>query len=170
MEVVQEVGLADLTYRLVGERLNIADRTVVYYFPTKRELLDAVLEVVEHKVGDAMLAQLGEGPLTVEQAVVGMWRALATPEIDSIFRVYIELFGLAAARRSPYDEVMSRVGHKWLDWLAQRMMGSLDERRAGSAATFAQVDGMLLLRHVVSPKSADMAASLLVSPRQVNQT
>ena len=40
--ITLESGLAALTFSRVGERLEISDRTVVYYFPTKLDLINAV--------------------------------------------------------------------------------------------------------------------------------
>lgn len=165
LEVAQEVGLAEVTYRLVGKRCGIPDRTVVYYFPTKNDLLIAVLEAVERKVREPMLELVGDRDLTVGQAVSGMWTALATAEVDPLFRIYIELFGLAAARRPPYDELIARVNRYWVDWLEQRMAGPVDQRRTAAAAVFAQVDGLLLFRHLNSPELADRAARFLQESR-----
>ena len=41
-EVALEAGMVGLTFGAVGQRLGISDRTVVYYFPTKPDLVMAV--------------------------------------------------------------------------------------------------------------------------------
>lgn len=163
----QEVGLAKLTYRLVGDRLGISNRTVVYYFPTKTDLLVAVLETVADKVGTAMATALDDGPLSPEQAFAGMWRALATEAIDPFFRLYAELVGLAAARQAPYDDLMFRIYHQWIDWLEPRMAGPVVHRRAAAAAAYAQVDGLLLVRYIGAPELADQAATWAVETGHV---
>ena len=152
--VVQQVGLAELTYKRVGEHLGIADRTVVYYFPTKADLVLAVLVVVAEKVGDAMAALLDERDLTPGQAMAAIWQSLANDELDPYFRVYIELLGLAIARRAPYEELHTRNYQQWVAWLEPRMAGPVGQRRAAAIAAFAQVDGLLILRHLGLPKDA----------------
>ena len=163
--LVQDHGLTGATYRGVGQRLGIADRTVVYYFPTKKELLAAILEVVAGKVRAAMVHKLDDGPLTPDSAVTGIWTSLATPAMDPVFRVYIELFGLAAARKTPYVELLDQLSEQWISWLAQRLDLPAEQRQAAAAAAFAQADGLLLLRHLHSHDVANRAASFLGHPR-----
>ena len=164
VEVVQRVGLAELTYKRVGEHLGIADRTVVYYFPTKTDLVLAVLGVVAQRVGDAMAAILEERDLTPGQAMTAIWRSLASEELDPYFRVYIELLGLAIARRAPYEELHTRNYQQWVAWLEPRMAGPVAQRRAAAIAAFAQVDGLLILRHLGLPEDALEGAHYLGLP------
>lgn len=158
VRVAQEVGLAAVTYRLVGEALGIPARTVVYYFPTKSELIGGVLEAVERALRSAMEAALGGGPVDPPQAFASLWNSLATPAMDPVFRLYIELVGLAVARQSPYDELIPPIYHMWIDWLAERIDAPLEDRRAIAAATFAQVDGLLLVRHLGAADLASLTA------------
>lgn len=162
--VAQELGLARLTYRLTGERLGIPARTVVYYFPTKAELVAAVLDEVAHILRDAMDAAVGAGPLNPREAFSGLWTALATPGVDPAFRLYIELVGLAVARQSPYDELIPPIYRMWVNWLAARMDGPVEHRHTAAAATFAQVDGLLLVRHLGASDLADLTARRLSGP------
>jgi AcrR family transcriptional regulator len=163
VHVVRQVGLTRLTYRLVGRQLGIPDRTVVYYFATKRDLVLAVLEVVREKVDQAMRASLDGHGLTVDQALAGMWRALATDELGPYFGIYIELLGLAVARVSPYEELAPRIYQYWIDWLEPRMTGPAGQRRAAAIAAYAQVDGLLIARHQGHPHAADLGAEYLIS-------
>jgi AcrR family transcriptional regulator len=163
VEVVREVGLAEVTFRRVGKHMGIADRTVVYYFPTKVELILAVLDVVAEKVGGAMSAMLDERDLTVTQAMAGIWRSLANDELNPYFGIYIELVGLAVARKSPYDELPPRIYQYWIDWLEPRMAGPADQRRAAAIAAFAQADGLLLAHHQGHPEAAELGAQYFIS-------
>ena len=108
LRLVQDSSLTEVTFRAVGERAGIPDRTVVYYFPTKKQLLSAILEEVTSRVRAAMARELGNGSVTQAGAVAGIWTSLATREIDPVFRVYIELFGLAAAQKSPYTALLAQ--------------------------------------------------------------
>jgi AcrR family transcriptional regulator len=163
VEVVCEVGLAEMTYRRVGTHLGIADRTVVYYFPTKVQLVLAVLDVVAEKVGDAMSGMLEERDLTVTQAMTGIFRSLANDELDPYFRIYIELVGLAVARKSPYDQLPPRIYQYWIDWLEPRMAGPAHHRRAAAIAAFAQADGLLLAHHQGHPEAAELGARYFIT-------
>lgn len=155
----QEVGLGDLTYRVVGERLSLPPRTVVYYFPTKKDLVVSVLGVVAEQVEGAMTRELGDGPLGVVQAFSGMWRALATDEMDPFFRLYVELVGLAAARRKPFDDLMFKIYHEWIDWLEPRMAGPTPQRRAAAVAAYGLVDGLLVARCIGARDATSEAAT-----------
>jgi hypothetical protein len=70
---------------------------------TKNDLLSALLGEVARKLQDALAVALGDQPLTANQALARMWTGLASPEIVPIFRVYLEIVGLSAARRGFAD-------------------------------------------------------------------
>jgi AcrR family transcriptional regulator len=161
IQVVHDVGLADLTYRLVGERLDLPTRTVVYYFPTKTDLLVAVLDAVARKLRETMSDALGDELLSPEQARDRIWACLATADIDPFFRVYIELAGSAAARRQPYVELLPTIYHQWVDWLAEHLDVPAEHRHAAAAAAFAHVDGLLIVRALGARALADAAANYM---------
>jgi hypothetical protein len=96
----------------------------------------AVLGVVAKKVGVAMAAMLDGYDLTADQAMTAIWRSLANDELDPYFRVYIELLGLAIARRRPYEELQTRIYQEWVAWLEPRIAGPVTQRRAAAIAAF----------------------------------
>jgi AcrR family transcriptional regulator len=61
--VAKQVGMAGLTFKAVGEHLGISDRTVVYYFASKSDLIVAVAQAM-----GADLEQLLEERLLVSRA------------------------------------------------------------------------------------------------------
>jgi hypothetical protein len=123
--------------------------------------------VVREKVDQAMQAALDRHDLTVEEALAGMWRELATDELGPYFAVYVELLGLAVARVSPYEQLAHRIYQYWIDWLEPRMTGPADQRRAAAIAAYAQVDGLLIARLQGHPDAAELGARYLVSRASV---
>ena len=86
---------------------------------------------------------------------------LARPEIDPLFGLFFEANGLAAAGREPYQTVTRQLVAGWVDWAAGFVEGPAPTRRAEAEAAIALLDGLLLLRQLVSPAAANRAASLL---------
>lgn len=162
-QVVAEEGLAGLTYRRVAERLAIPDRTVVYYFPHKGDLLRAVLEGHADRLKALLVDALGSDRLPPAVLLGRTWSALRSDDADAAFRVFFEVVGHAAAGRSPQRELSSAMADEWVDWLADRVAASPDQRLRHAAALVAQLDGLLLLRHIGRPELADAAASALLA-------
>lgn len=158
LQSVAEEGLVSLTFGRLAERLGVPDRTVVYYFPTKQDLVRAVVSGHSAHLTAVLGAALGDEPLAPAEVVARAWPALRTDAADSAFRVFFEVVGHAAAGRPPYrDLAADLVGH-WVDWLAERGTGPQDRRRERAAGLLAQLDGLLLLRHIGRPDLADAAA------------
>ena len=156
-----EEGLAGVTYRRIGERLGVPDRTVVYYFPTKSDLLSAVLDGHAHHLRSLLHAALGDEPLPPPQLLHQAWSALRTPQADATFRVYFEVIGQAAAGRAPYRDLAATMAAQWADWLSPRIAAPADHRHRQATALLAHLDGLLLLRVIGHPDMADTAATEL---------
>lgn len=155
--VVGESGLAGLTFRSVSTRLGIADRTVVYYFRSKDELVVAVLERVGEQLQAVLAAALGDERGDVGELLARLWPVLATPEADAVFRLYFETVGLAVTGREPYRGASGRLAAAWVSWVADHLTGDPGTRHERAAALVAVVDGLLLLRLLDGPEAADAA-------------
>lgn len=157
--VALEGGMAGLTFGSVGARLQISDRTVVYYFPTKPALVTEVVEALGADLERVLAQAFGSERRTQTDLVSRAWPVLTTPIADRVFALYFEIIGLASAGQAPYDMLARGLVEGWVQWLAPRMLGSnADVRRRRALATVAQIDGLLLVRLVLGAAAAHSAA------------
>lgn len=159
--VANAEGLSALTFGRVARHLGISDRVVVYYFPTKDDLVREVLSAVGTRL-QATLSTAFTAPATDHlQLLAAAWPVVASAEADPIFALFFEALGLAATGRDPYAAVLPALVAAWIEWTAEFIDGSPDRRRVEAEAAIAVLDGLLLLRQAVGPEAADRAATRL---------
>jgi AcrR family transcriptional regulator len=156
--LARESGLKELTFRSVGRRAGIPDRTVVYYFPTKDQLILAVLQRATTQLVDLLTAAVGEKSRGVDELLRTSWDALRRPEADQALRLYIETMGLAARGREPYRSVITQLTATWTTWFATRLALEPAQRDDHAVAIVATLDGLLLLQVTAGTDVADAAA------------
>jgi AcrR family transcriptional regulator len=157
--IALESGIAALTFSRVGKRLKISDRTVVYYFPTKLRLIDAVAGALATDMMHLLEDAFGSEPLSQEELMNRAWPVLTTPSADRVFALYFEIIGLASSGQAPYDALAGGLLAGWVDWLGPRTHGgSAETRRRRALATVAQIDGLLLVRRVLGADAGETAA------------
>lgn len=159
VQVALDEGVVGLTYRSVGRSVGIADRTVVYYFPTKGALVLAVLERITEELQDLLAGALGESRQAQAALLERTWAALATTAADPAVRILLETFGLAVRGQQPYPEVVAGVLATWTSWVADHLAGEPGTRPARAAAVVATLDGLLLTRAIAGDAAAASAAS-----------
>ena len=156
-----EEGLSGLTFGRLAKRLDIPDRTVVYYFPTKNDLVVAVLAAL----GEQLQTTLGaafSSPASDHRALVRRaWPVLARPDVDPLFAIFFEANGLAAAGRSPYAEVVPALVTGWIEWTSRFVEGPARDRKVEAESAVAMIDGLLLMRQLAGPAAANRAAKRL---------
>jgi AcrR family transcriptional regulator len=166
VRVVLGSGIGGLTYAAVATELGTNDRTVVYYLPTKQALLTEALVALGDRLRDLLDDALGDRRMPADAVLRRVWRALATPDADPVVAVYVELLGRAArpggGERLERD-VAQAVSRDWLEWIGERISGPGRHRRRDALGILAQLDGLLLLRQVLGPEAADLAAASLDS-------
>lgn len=156
-----EVGLSQLTYGRVAKHLGINDRVVVYYFPTKDELVAEVLFSVGLELQAALAPAFAEPAADHLELVRRTWPLVATTDADPVFALFFEANGLAAAGRSPFAELVPQLVEAWLAWAAEHIDATPARRRDEAAAAIALIDGLLLLRQLAGAQAADRAAKRL---------
>ena len=161
LDVAFDDGLSSLTFGRVARRLGINDRTVVYYFPTKADLVTDVIT----SMGTQLRGTLGEAFTTRAETHLELartaWPVLAHPDVDPIFALFFEANGLAAAGIEPYRRLVPQLVHGWIDWSAEFFAGTAAHRHAEAAAAIALLDGLLLLRQLAGSDTAQLAATRL---------
>ena len=159
VESALEQGLSRLTFGSLARRLGISDRTLVYYFPTKDDLLSEVLAAIGSRLQDALGPALTSPVADHLEFVESVWPTISAPRFDRVFAVYFEARGLAAAGLEPYRTMASALVQDWITWADQWIDGDADWRRTETAAAIAALDGLLLLRQLAGAATADRAAA-----------
>ncbi len=154
-------GLSQLTFGRLAKRLGVSDRIVVYYFPTKDDLVSAVLLTMGAQLRDVLASAFTSPAVDHIELAKAAWPVLARPEIDPIFGLFFEATGLAAAGREPYRTLAAQLVDAWAVWLTDFFDGTPQQRRAEADAAIAVLDGLLLLRQIAGPAAADGAAARL---------
>jgi len=154
-------GLSQLTYGRVAKQLGISDRIVVYYFPSKEDLVSEVLVAVGMQLQQALepaLTSPAEGHLELIRAA---WPIMARAEADPIFALFLEASGLAASGREPYRTLVPQLVDVWVTWTSEFIRGTSTKRRTEAEAAVAVLDGLLLLRQMAGGAAADRAAKAI---------
>lgn len=152
-------GLSQLTFGRLARELGVADRTVVYYFPSKDDLVGAVALALAAQLQALLEEAFGDQPRPADDLVRRAWPVLTTPEADEAFGVFFELVGLAAAGIAPFADLGRLLVDAWVDWLAPKIDEPTEPaRRAAAITAVARLDGALLVRNLQGPEAGDLAA------------
>ncbi len=154
-------GLSALSFGRVAKRLGVADRTVVYYFPTKDDLVGEVVLAMGAGLQAALADAFTEPAADHVEMVRRAWPVLAAPEHERVFALFFEANGLATIGREPYATLVPQLVAVWIEWAAALIDGDEPQRRAAAEAAIAVLDGLYLLRLLAGPAAADRAAAAL---------
>lgn len=165
--LVRSEGLARLTFGRLAKRLNVSDRSIVYYFPTKADLVTRTVMALGVQLQDLLSEAFGDQPLDADDLIARAWPVLASPRADPVIATFFELVGLAMAREQPYVQLADDVMGTWIDWLRPLVIAPVGEAEGAVLALIARLDGVLLLRHV---RGADAAAAAFRADRAAGQS
>lgn len=161
LQVALDDGLSQLTYGRVAKALDISDRTVVYYFPTKNDLITAVLMDIGVQLQERLAVAFATKVDDYVALARAAWPVLSATDAQPVFALFFEAHGLAVARREPYVAVIPALVEGWIEWAADFVDGSDTHRRTESEAAVALIDGLLVLNQSAGPEAATRAATRL---------
>ena len=145
----------------MAKHLGVSDRIVVYYFPSKDDLVGDVLVALGSEL-QASLAAAFRAPAEGHLELLGRaWPVLARPGAGPVFALFFEAAGLAATGREPYRTLVPQLVDAWIDWTSGFLAGTPARRRAEAEAAVATLDGLMLLRQMAGPDAARRAARTL---------
>ena len=155
-------GMAKLTFRRVAEVLGISDRMVVYYLPSKEDLVLAAVGALSVRMQSILEKAFGDERRSPNELLKMAWPVLTKKSADRIFALFLEVVGLCAAKVEPYDQISKSILDGWIGWLSDRIDAPAEgDRRRGALSVIARIDGLLLLRHGHGVGVADEAARAL---------
>ncbi len=162
VELVLEVGLAGLSLRTLARRAETSDRMLLYYFADKRELVDAILEVLSLRLRGLLSEAASQGPLSVPELLRESARVFNAPEVRSIALVWLELSLLSAREPEVYRAAAKRMREDWAEWLSARVVATTPrERRATVEALLVMCDGFLVHGLTGEPFAVQHASELI---------
>ena len=161
LDAALDDGLSQLTFGRLSKRIGISDRVIVYYFPTKADLIGEVIVAMGLEL-QASLADAFTTPADdhLELARTA-WPVLASPDNDRVFALFFEANGLAAVGREPYASLVPSLVAGWIEWATSLMAGTPEQRTAQAEGAIAAIEGLILLRLLAGPATADRAATTL---------
>jgi len=160
-DVLLKEGYGNFVFRRVAKRAGVEPGNVQYYFPTKRDLLSAVLQPELDNYLNRLQRELDKGR-TEAGKIDRMVRYLMTDILNErTLKLWLSIYGMAA-----HDEEMAEMVSEWyrsyIDSLAgylQNVYPDLDRDRAYDAATCvtAQFDGLMVVLQIGKPKRQSIA-------------
>jgi len=154
-------GLSQLTFGRLAKRLGISDRVIVYYFPSKDDLISEVVLAMGVELQQTLAEAFTEIASDHTALLQAAWPVLAVESSDRVFALFFEANGLAAAGRDPYQEIVPSLVEGWISWAAEFIEGTTEQRRIEAETGIAVLDGLLLLRLLAGAEAADRAAHRL---------
>jgi AcrR family transcriptional regulator len=154
-------GLSQLTFGRLAKRLEINDRTIVYYFPTKEDLISEVLVSMGLQLQSTLAKAFTKPADNHVELLRAAWPVLGRAEYDAIFALFFEANGLAATERDPYQTIVPMLVETWIEWTTTFLQGTAKQRRIEAETAIALLDGMLLLRLLSGPAAAQRVARRL---------
>jgi AcrR family transcriptional regulator len=157
-----ERGLGDASLREIAAAVGSSHRMLIYHFGSREGLLSAVVEEVERRQAERLRElSLSGNPDTV---IMAMHRQLASPDLDPLERLFVELYGRALQGDTPARHLIDPGVQNWLDALVdlyQRFGFSRREARSEATLALATARGLLLDRLATGDaRRVDAAARL----------
>jgi AcrR family transcriptional regulator len=121
-DYVLEHGVIGLSLRPLAAALDTSDRMLIYHFGGKDALMAAILET-SNDWSVEVVRNLA-GALSVRDAVLALWDAARSPQLDRCQRAYTQAAALGLLGREPYLSTVRRANAAWVVALADYMIRS----------------------------------------------
>lgn len=119
---VLEHGLIGLSLRPLAAALGTSDRMLLYHFSGKDDLVATVLHTSnERSIG--LVRSLPAAP-SVREAVLALWAASTTGQLERCQRLYVEAAALGLLGQEPYASVVGESNRAWLRALADLLVAA----------------------------------------------
>jgi AcrR family transcriptional regulator len=156
-------GLSQISFGRVAKRAGCSDRMVVYYFPTKDDLIGEAVVMLGLQLQASLVPAMSARVADHKGLVRAAWPVLTRPDATRVFALFFEGMGLAAAGREPYASLVPALLEAWIVWAAEIIVASPARRRAEAEAAIALLDGLLLFRQMAGPEAATRAFKRLTA-------
>ena len=143
---VRAEGIGSLSFGRLAKRLGIADRTIVYYFPTKTQLVTEVMQAISLELLVQLQAAFGDEPREPDDLLDAAWPIVTDPASEPVFRVFIEASGLAVSGVEPYVSLIKELMAAWHDWLTPLIATSAEDPHDVAALVISQIEGLMMVR------------------------
>ncbi len=117
-----EHGLVGLSLRPLAAALGTSDRMLLYHFRDKDDLVATLLRVSNDRSVDHIRALPAANG--VRAAVLSLWRAVTSPELERCQRMYVEAAALGLLGTEPYASVVLEANAVWVAALADHLVAS----------------------------------------------
>lgn len=153
-------GLAAASLRPLARAAGTSDRMLLYYFPTKADLIAAILETIAARL-TAMLGAATSTPQPLAALRQSLVDSLSNEALWPYMRIWLEI-AAGAARGDPLlARVGQAIGRGFLAWGESQLLSADPQARAREAAQLLVfVEGALFLKCV---GLADVTAAALAS-------
>jgi AcrR family transcriptional regulator len=151
-DYVLEHGLIGLSLRPLAAALGTSDRMLLYHFGSKDDLVASLLRVSN----DRAVAQIRALPpaRSVRRAVLDLWTAVTSSELQRCQRLYVEAAALGVFGREPYASVVKEANLVWVATVADQLVAAGLPRSRATRAT-ALLDAAFMGFQLDLPLDAD---------------
>lgn len=101
-------GMAKLTFRRVAEDLGISDRMVVYYLPSKEDLVMAAVEALSVRMQTILERAFGDDRRLPDELLRMAWPVLTKKSADQIFALFLKSSACQQPKLSRMTEFRDR--------------------------------------------------------------
>lgn len=157
-------GIDGVTFGAVGKEADVPDRTVVYYFPSKADLLQAVIGATAVQILAALEERIGDRRLPAAELATTCFETLSAAANRRLMTVWLQVWSKAAGGEQPHLGISQALVGRWIGWTAAHLEpepASEEEARVEVGRLIAVLDGALLLELVGFGAEAREALGLL---------